>query len=106
MSAEMCDCELSHNGFGSVGRQCDCDERKVLMGRQDAADIADLLIETTRFRMQCRVDACLERNDNDVRAASESAGIGISYGLGLDIVRALDHAEAEIARLRGEMGIA
>jgi hypothetical protein len=67
----------------------------------DRSDIADLLIESTRFRMQCRVDACLERHGNNVADAVVSRGIGISYLFAQDIVRALESAAAEIGRLRG-----
>lgn len=62
--------------------------------------IPDLSIAAARFRMQCRVDVCLERNGGDARAATTSAGIGISYRFAQDLVSALDHAQIEIGRLR------
>lgn len=66
----------------------------------DAGDIADLLIESIKFRMQCRVDACLARHGGDGKAATTSSGIGISYGFAREIVRTLERAAAEIERLR------
>lgn len=61
--------------------------------------IANLLIESNRFRMQCRIDACLGRHQGDVNAATTGRGIGISYGFARDIVSTFDWAEAAIASL-------
>ena len=57
-------------------------------------------LEATQFRMQCRVDACLERHGGDVNAATTGTGIGISFLFGQDIVAALSAAAREIERLR------
>ncbi len=43
---EMCDCELSHNGLGISGHECDCEERKQLMENNrplTAKDLAEAL---------------------------------------------------------------
>lgn len=66
----------------------------------DAADIADMLIEVERERLQHRINACLERHGGDRQAAITGSGIGISFLFAKDIVRALTHAEQEIGRLR------
>lgn len=69
----------------------------------DAADIADMLIEVERGRLQHQIDACLERHGGDRQAAVTGSWIGISYLFARDIVRALDYAEREIARLRASV---
>jgi len=58
-------------------------------------------------RMQSRVDACLERNDGDIEAATTSSGIGISFLFGRELATTMeraseqfDAARAEIERLR------
>lgn len=54
------------------------------------APIAGLLASLA-FRMQCRVDSCLERHGS-VEAATTSSGVGISYGLAHELARALQKA--------------
>lgn len=58
--------------------------------------IVDTLIGANRFRMQGRVDACLERHGGDVQAATTGTGIGISLGFARDIVSTFDAAERAI----------
>lgn len=88
--AAMCDCERGHNGFGMVGRECDCCPM--------AADVALLLLRTTADRMQSRVDAIVER-DGSVDAAVTGRGVGISYLFARNIVRACTNGERKIEML-------
>lgn len=74
----------------------------------DETEITELLLTTTAFRMQCRVDSCLERNGGDEQAAVTSNGVGISYLFAREIVSACERASrdlvaanAENARLKG-----
>jgi hypothetical protein len=66
--------------------------------------MTDMVIGPQKFRLQSRVDACLERAGCDHQKAAESSGIGISYGFARDLVRTLEHAERELFRLRQIVG--
>lgn len=69
----------------------------------EAADITELLLSTAAFRMQCRVDACLERNGGDEQAAITSSGVGISYLFASEIARTCDRAAEQIATANAEI---
>jgi hypothetical protein len=69
------------------------------------SEYAPLGLMATGFRMQCRVDAILER-DKDEETAVTGKGIGISYLLAKDIVQVMEDGHAEIDRLHGELNSA
>lgn len=77
-----------------------CWNAEVANDPNEAGDLADLLIESTRFRMQCRVDSCLDKCGGNVGDAIVGRGVGISYLFAKDVVSALERAASEIARLR------
>ena len=56
----------------------------------EAREIAEMLCRSNIFRIQCRIDSFLERHNGDKKAATESAGIGISYLFALDLKHAME----------------
>src|SRR6185437_6397308 len=68
----------------------------------DAIDMLLLRLASTGFRVQCRIDAIVER-DGSEQAAVKGRGVGISYLFARDICRALDGAHCQIGHMRDEI---
>lgn len=69
----------------------------------DEDDMTALHLTTIAFRMQCRVDVCLERNGGDEQAATTSSGIGISYGFAHEIARTCERAAEQFGDANTEL---
>ena len=67
----LCDCELSHNGIGMSGRECDCEDRRSLfdtlpsdpapLPRDEAAMLADLPTYPDTQAVAQEDEACCRR---------------------------------------------
>lgn len=48
----LCDCERSHNGFGMVGRECDCEDQQEAALLKIKSAFAILDVESGRRRLE------------------------------------------------------
>lgn len=64
------------------------------MTEDERLDMLRLNLCSLAFRMQCRVDSCVERDGPE--GAVTGRGVGISYLLARDLVMALEQAHAAL----------